>query len=250
MQADNGQTYADGLALILSNLAMLPAIIVSFYYSLLPEAFVLIVLLFVSSIYHLCQSGFLCIYSFTSLQVADHFYVYSILIWITLYFVGLNLQCKFIIFFVIQAALLPAVMIYLHSWILTGVVIAVLVVVALVVLGFFIKDFPVIDWLDIIIVFILLGGGFSLHYVSGDPGSPNYPAGHSMWHILSMLAIFFIIECKEGNSMVSRLVDGTRKYINDFMKEKRIIKFRKKHKKPYKFSNSMDSLIKRVISEV
>lgn len=220
---------------------------VSFYYQLFPEAFVLLVLMFVSSVYHICQSGFMCFYSFFALQVADHFYVYSTLIWITLYFIGVNLQIRFIFFFVIQAALLPAVMIYMHSWILTGVLVASLVVLALVVLGFFVKNFPVVDWFDIMVVFLLLGGGFGLHVYAGDPGTSKYATSHSMWHVLSMLSIFFVIEAKAGNSMVTRAVDGLRRYIRSLTRTKKSKK--KTHGKNYKYeySSSMDRVIKEMI---
>lgn len=189
----------------------------------------------------------MCFYSFFALQVADHFYVYSTLIWITLYFIGVNLQIRFIFFFVIQAALLPAVMIYMHSWILTGVLVASLVVLALVVLGFFVKNFPVVDWFDIMVVFLLLGGGFGLHVYAGDPGTSKYATSHSMWHVLSMLSIFFVIEAKAGNSMVTRAVDGLRRYIRSLTRTKKSKK--KTHGKNYKYeySSSMDRVIKEMI---
>jgi hypothetical protein len=229
---------------VLSNLALLPAVAVSFYYQLFAEAIVLIVLLFVSSVYHLCQSGFVCFYSFAALQISDHFYVYSTLVWITLYFVGVNLQIRFIFFFIIQAALLPAVIVYMHSWILAGVLIASLVIIALVILGFFVKDFPSIDLLDIFVVFLLLGGGFSLHVYAGDPGTSKYATSHSIWHVLSMLSIFFVIEAKVGNSMVSRAIDGLRNYIKGLTITK---KKKTRFGKSYKYTNSLERLIKEMV---
>ncbi len=77
-----------GICLVVSNIALLPAIIYAKQKSLVPEFSILAIVFFVSSFYHLCQAGFVCILGidFTTLRLADHFFVYSALVWIVLYF--------------------------------------------------------------------------------------------------------------------------------------------------------------------
>jgi len=227
MQTQSQQSLADGLALVLSNLALLPAIVVSLLNNLFPEAIVLSVLLFTSSFYHICQSGFACLYPFDALQIADHFYVYTVVVWITLFFIGLKLRFRFIIAFIIQAALFPAVIVYLHSWAVAGILIGSLVVVVILILSLTMSDFPKIDWLDLTTVILLIGGGFGLHVYAGDPGSPNYAVSHSIWHILSMIAVFFIIEMKIGDSLVARTI----LYVRERWKRRRKSKTNKLRKK-------------------
>lgn len=77
-----------GICLVVSNIALLPAIFYAKYLSLVPEFSILAIVFFVSSFYHLCQAGFVCILGidFTTFRLADHFFVYSALVWIVLYF--------------------------------------------------------------------------------------------------------------------------------------------------------------------
>jgi hypothetical protein len=221
------QSYSDGIALILTNLALIPAIVLAIVYRLFPEVVVMTVLMFTSSMYHICQSGFYCIYLFDSLQVSDHFYVYSTLIWMTFWFVGLKLKFRFILFFIIQSALLPAIISYLHSWLLTGILIAALVVIVLLILSISFENFPKLDWLDVLVVIGLLGGGFYLHVYAGEPGSQTYPVAHSIWHVLSMISLFFVIEIKEGSSFVAKAIRRFRRNVrklyenNGFYKHKK-----------------------------
>jgi hypothetical protein len=195
-----------GFALIVSNIGLLPVIGLCIHYGLIPEAGIYTVVCFISSLYHLCQADFLCVYSFRSLQTSDHFFVFGLLVWTTLYFIGLNLKVKFIIFIVIQSLLLPAVIQYLESWWIGGVLLVFLLLLTISVLSQVTDKIRAPDFLDLSIASVLIGGGFYLHLYAGEPGAENYWWAHALWHLLGMFSLFFIIQMKNGNGTLHNIL--------------------------------------------
>lgn len=196
----------EGLFLVTSNLALLPAIIYSLKRKLYPEAALFISLALVSTAYHYCQSGVVCVFSFKALQTTDHFFVYSAMIWLVLYFVDLKLVPKYMIFILLQMGLLPSIIDYINEgWILSAVVISVIVIIGGFIIIAILRGFPKCDILDLFTAVLLIGGGFFFHVYAGSPGDKNYAWSHAIWHIMSMLAIFFILEVKDGISFWEKL---------------------------------------------
>ena len=69
----------EGIFLVGTNIALLPAIGYAIYLNLVPEIAILSVVFVVSVVYHLCQVGFICILNieFSTFQFADQYFVYS-----------------------------------------------------------------------------------------------------------------------------------------------------------------------------
>lgn len=196
----------EGVSLIVSNIGLIPAIAVSILYGLYAEAAVFIVVCFTSTVYHICQAGFYCVYSFKTMQTSDHFFVFGLLVWTALFFIGLRLQTRFVIFIFVQSLLLPAVMQYLESWWIGGILLAFLLLVSLSMLSYFTKLIPKLDLLDVFITIILIGGGFFFHIYAGEPGDKRYWWAHSIWHVLGMLSVYFIIEMKAGKGRLNEFL--------------------------------------------
>lgn len=201
----------EGLFLVCSNLALVPAIVVAFNRQLIPETTILICMILVSSIYHFCQAGFVCIWNFQTLQIWDHFTVYTTLMWMVLYFLGITTKQKVTFFMTYITLLIPLVLIYMHSWYLSIALLCGIGFISLVVMIFYLKGFPKCDWFDLFTAAVLIIGGFFFFIYSGDPGSRNYWWGHSLWHICAMFAIFFVIEIRDGTSWITELFGRKRK---------------------------------------
>ncbi len=195
----------DALFLILSNLALLFAIGFSIKRQLLPETTILGILMSVSITYHFCQTGISCLFPLDTLREMDHFFVYSTLIWIVLYFIEPPWPIRISVFFLAQVFIFPFLLTFLETNWVAGVLIGVIVVGALFLLFIVVQRIPNIDWLDLLIAAILLGVGFALHITAGDPEGSNYSVPHSIWHILSMLAIYFVLEIKDGTNWLAKV---------------------------------------------
>jgi hypothetical protein len=195
-----------GVALVISNVGLVPGISISLYYGLFPEAAIYSVVCFISTMYHLCQANFYCFYSFRTLQTSDHFFVFGLLVWTVLYFINLDISTRSIVFIVIQSLLLPAVIQYLESWWIGGILLAFMLIFTLVTLSMFTKRIPNLDLFDIIVILLLIGGGFFFHIYGGEPGSTKYWWAHSIWHFLGMLAVYFVIEMKDGKGTLNRIL--------------------------------------------
>lgn len=206
----------EGLLLVGSNLALLPAIFYSHHLGLIPESAILSTVLVISTVYHLCQTGFLCILDigFTTFQLEDHFWVYGALVWMILYVVGLDLPYRFTIFIWVQALLFPLILEFMEQWWFSGFAIGFLVLIAILLLSLVVKGIPRFNIFSMLAAVILIGTGFAFHIAGGDPTPPSSENGetnhkyawlHSAWHIFVMLAAYYIIDLKHGNSFVARL---------------------------------------------
>lgn len=197
-----------GLALVLSNLALVPAILHSIWMFYMTEAFVLSVLMFVSSFYHCCQTDFFCLTSLTSLRVCDHFFVYTTLIWVTMFFLEMHLTVRLIVLILIQPFLLPVLIDDIGSWWIAIGLVITLTIFSIIYMVVVLERFPKFDILDLISAAILIGVGLFFHIWSGDPGSSRYTWAHSIWHLFVMLGIFFVLELKDGKDYYIKLFES------------------------------------------
>jgi len=195
-------TTSEGLYLVLSNIAIVAAIWLCFYHRRYPEATVAFVVFAISSTYHLCQSGFYCVADLEVLRRADHFFVYSLIIWYTLYWLELPLDIRFSTFFLLTAFLYPTSAENLSSNVFTGIAIGVIAFVAFIYIIFINMKIPRITLIETIIIVALAGTGIGLDAYAGDVTDNNYPYAHGTWHILTMLALFFFISMKENSDII------------------------------------------------
>lgn len=202
------QSAVAGLGLVLSNLALAPAIMYSAYKEYIPEMVILIALFIASTTYHMCQADFGCVYTMTALQTTDHFFVYSTLVWITFFFLRLPLIARFSLLVVVQLFLLPALVDFLDNWWIAFALVMYLVVIGVTSI-LIRKKFPTTNWIDLYFAVLFIGVGFFLHVYAGDPGSEGYGTLHTVWHILAMLAVFFVLLLHEPRSFIELYIEKT-----------------------------------------
>lgn len=200
MMMDSTQV-AEGIYLIVSNAALIPAITLALYYYLYAEAVVLGVLLYSSSVYHLCQAQFYCIFPLQVLQESDHYFVYSTLLWISLYFAGLNLTERFCIYYFFQAFLYPTILRFMKDTVFIIVIIVIIIGITIFAIIFIVQRFPKFSFWEYFITAALIGSGLALHIYAKEPENSTYPIAHATWHVLIMLAIIFIIQIREGKNL-------------------------------------------------
>ena len=209
------RTIIECLALVLSNLALVPAIYLAFKYRLLPEANLMLVVFVGSILYHLCQVNFVCVLEleFKTLQLMDNFFVYSLLTWIILWFIGLKLEERFIVFVWFQLFQLPLILDFVNTWWLASLFIIFLVFVTVFLVLLVLKQMPQFHRGVFFFGLLLVLVGFGFHIIGGEPSQPkntvtpeveHYAIYHSIWHIFSMLGIYFAIDLKQGKSWLAK----------------------------------------------
>ncbi len=214
-------TVLEGVALVASNLALVPAVYYAVRWHLIPEVAVLAVVLAVSTFYHLCQAGFVCALGigFRTFQLADHFFVYGGLLWVVLFFLGLRLRFRFSILIVAQAFAFPLLVEFSHRWWFSLLVIAVVTVVALLLIAFSAADVRDFSAANFVAAAVLVLAGFALHLLAGDPPEPDgdrsnaarYAWLHSLWHVLAMLAVYYALDLRRKVGWLARAVEGARR---------------------------------------
>ncbi len=219
----SGLSVIQGILLVSSNAALIPAIAYATRWGLLPEAAILSVVLVVSSLYHMCQAEFVCVLgiSLFTFQLQDHFWVYSSIIWIALYFVGLDVRVRFAVFVWVQTLIFPLVLEFIKMWWFGGLVIGIVIVIVVILLTLVVRGIPRFNVVDMIAAVVLVAVGFALHLLGGDPievvvdevtgertvtGDDDYPVYHTLWHVFVMVSIYYILDLRFGYSLLSRSV--------------------------------------------
>lgn len=207
----------DAVLLVGSNIALLPAIVYAYSLGLAPELSVLAAVFVVSSVYHLCQTDVVCLLGvhFSVFQHQDHFFVYGALVWIVLYLIGLRLPQRFAVFVWIQALLFPLILEFMSAWWFSGLVVGIVVLSAVLLVAIVTRSIPRYNLFSLVAAVVLTAAGFALHLVGGDPSPPSETGGsankkytifHSLWHVLVMLAIYYVIDLRHGHSLLVRLL--------------------------------------------
>lgn len=199
-----------GLAifLVFSNVAILPAVIYAHILHLIAETALLVAVFAASTAFHMCQVEWFCFgVELRELQIVDHFMVYTALVWFSLYFCGVAERPRTGITVVLFPVLLVVIIHFLGSMMDGAIVVAITVAFAFAALtyAFFVYGGIPIEWSAFVVATSLLGMGVFLHIFGGDYGDDNifYPIAHSVWHILSMLSLFWIlgIPYRDRNSL-------------------------------------------------
>ncbi len=137
------------LALVLSHVALFPAILYSYWRRLFVETALLIAVLVASTAFHVCQVGWFCFgLDLHALQLSDHFMVYTALLWFALYFAGAAERARTAITIAAMAIVLPVIATFIGSWMSGAIIVAMVLVLATLVLvgGYFAHGGPPIAW--------------------------------------------------------------------------------------------------------
>ena len=202
-------TVTGGFFLVITNFILLFAIFYLLRIGHWGTAGVLTTLMFASTAYHSCRAGFVCFMRFRDAQLLDHLSVYAALLWVTSKCVVKNewfseatrrtypdlvLRARVAIFFLM---FLPVQGFVLNNpesaW--TNVfgfgVPIILIVISSLWTGAPIFYQPLYGWIGLTLFAI------SVIFYSLCP-MKWYDTAHSIWHVLSMLAIPFIsVACDE-----------------------------------------------------
>lgn len=191
-------TFVAAAALVLSHLAALPALIFLGVKDQFVDAVVLGTAVAISTLYHLCQVGWVCFgLDVHSLQIADHFMVFFALVWFLLYAAGATERIRTAVTVAVMGVSLPIIISKLDTWIASGVVVG-LGVLAFVITFFayaFKRGYYRVEWTMFVLALALIGSGVVLHIYAGDFGPDNntYPVAHTVWHVLAFVSLYYIV---------------------------------------------------------
>ena len=191
-------TVGLAIALVLSNLAIVPAIWLAYRKMLYVETTILLVVMAASTVFHVCQVGWFCFgVEPHALQITDHFAVYTALIWFSLYWVGAAERTRTALTIATMILALPVIITFIGTLVSGAFVIALAIVITLSALACIVSANGglVINCGAFAATVILLGLGVVLHVVGGDFGGDNwkYPIAHTLWHVFAMVALFFVV---------------------------------------------------------
>ena len=184
--------------LVLSNVAIVPAILYAHIRHLIPEMALLTAVLAASTAFHMCQVEWFCFgVELRELQIVDHFMVYTALVWFSLYFAGVAERPRTGITIGVAPVMLVAIVHFIGTLMDGAIIVALVLVLTVLALtyAFYARGGPPVAWGALVVSMGLLAAGVFLHVFGGDFGPSNvkYPVAHSIWHILSMLALYYVI---------------------------------------------------------
>ncbi len=190
-----------GVLLVLSNLVLVPAIILALYFRDLVTATILFLMFIVSTLYHICEANWYCMVSFFGHQTADHVMVYTLLFWV--FIVGTTRYRN------VQFSML---LINIASLVVFAVVTTQTFYFGILYVAFFIA-WVIVSWAGfgmppkpydiglIVIAVVLASSGFGLHLAGDDPGDSNYWWAHTLWHLFAMVAVIVLLVAIYGENM-------------------------------------------------
>jgi len=197
-------SFVGGLALVLTNLILVFPVVHLAWLLRFDYAAALLTTMLASIAYHGCRAGFFCEYRFRDHQITDHIFVFLTLIYVAsrlavrrsffprnvrLEYPEILLTARVAFFF---AIVLPTVMANMYN---PESPLAALfgfgVPIAVVILGACVSG----ERLFYDVKFGLIGSGLFLVSVAFYACAPHswYQWSHSIWHLLSMLSVYFII---------------------------------------------------------
>lgn len=203
----SGLLFGD-YGLILSHFFAIPSVVLAFKRKLYPEATLIVAVVYVSLVYHACQTNWICQpFTFHVLQRCDHLMVYSLLTWLVLFFAETDLKYRFPVFIAIDAVMLPFIIEYSDTWWV------ILIVIALDILGFlfcavFLASRSLsCNWKELIILVILVAVGLFFQLWGGSPGTLRYAWTHTLWHVLIFSSLYVFLRLKERRWWGARIKD-------------------------------------------
>lgn len=192
------------IALVASNAPLLLAVAYCVVYGLIPEAAVTTATFLASSMYHLCQTTDVCVFSLYTHVISDHIFVFTLVVWMFLFLLRMRLDVHAALFVLGLLFIVPVMIQYMNAWWVTPVV-ALVLLVAYVATWALRGRWPAYDWLDMAIGVTLMAAGCGFFFAAGPPDGANYVWAHSIWHALVMLGLYFALEMTDGESLTAKL---------------------------------------------
>jgi len=184
---------AGGLFLVLSNLFLAPAVYESFYLHEDASAIVYFNNIVVSSLYHSCRAGLFCAVSYLDHRKLDYLFVFFAVLWTLTTGLGrshaISMRVRMLVFCVF---FLPVNILIIgdQHGVVVQIVGGVLPAAVMIVLAHNkgVRLFRRLPWAIVAFVLGAISGVFmyALDY-------KTYEWSHSVWHILSMLAVVCLI---------------------------------------------------------
>lgn len=193
-------TLWGGFMLVVTNFILAPSIYLFIRWNRFDVAGVLFLMCIISSAYHICRAGFECQMKYRNSQVADHLCVYISLLWIVSYGIvrkewfPIHVSSEYIlriqagIFFMMFIPILGLVLENPESiWVqVFGFVMpAVIVIVSAAITGTRLFYRRLYGWIGV----VLFSAGAVFYAMCPVQ---YYDWAHSLWHVLSMLAVPFV----------------------------------------------------------
>lgn len=195
----------EGIFLVLSNLFLLPAIILCYKNGRTAEFAFLWCMMKVSFFYHMCQAEFYCIfYNRDTFQLLDHFMVYSTFFWLALYLTKVELKRRIAAYIYFVVAVFPALLLYVHTYWFPFLIIGYGIAAEVFFISFVKGEIRKVYGVNIIIIFFCLMLGVILYMVGDEPEGHLYAWTHIVWHATSMIAIYFVIDINDGKNKITR----------------------------------------------
>lgn len=201
-------SLATQYGLVLSNAAAFAPLMYAWRRRRLPEATLVLAALVASTMFHMCQEGWTCFgMPLQALQIADHFFVYTVVAWFGMYALSIPLRARITVAFVAQAFMLPLIVSFLHKEWVGAAIVAFSFAVTLVVFAIIVRarGMPYLTVSSLVIAVITVAAGMVLHVLGGDFGEANganYPLYHTVWHVLAFLALLFVLDVPYPDSFV------------------------------------------------
>jgi len=193
IQEQLNSNLAGAIFLVISNLAIVPSILLSFYLHEEDSAIAYFNVFVASVLYHSCRSDFNCVVPYVDHRKLDYLFVYFAVLWTLTTGLGkshiIPYRIRLVVFnlFFLPVAIL-VVGNYEGHWVqLVGGLFPALVMIA-VANHYGVHLFRRIWWA---VAALAVGAAAGL-FMFVMPYS-TYEWSHSVWHILSMTALFFLI---------------------------------------------------------
>lgn len=188
-----------GLILVLSNLFILPALWIATRMGYAMDSLIVATVFTSSTLYHACDAEWFCLVPLTQHRIQDHYTSNALVAWILLCIVGVRFTERCSIFFVIMATyvLFASDPKRLDPpFFLVGTIVFFALYIAARALGF--RRYPPrLDPADMTVAILLLLASYVFFVAGGDPENGlRYVIMHSLWHAVSMPAVYFVIESR------------------------------------------------------
>ena len=209
----NGNVYA-GLALVLSNVALLPAIWEGARQRDVSTGIALLRTFVVSILYHMCQAGFFCLMRYELHRIADYLFVYDAIVWIitSMPFRSLrsahDAQLHVLFYFLLGTPVLICILAEASFATLPLIGIGLpFVITALYAHSDgrrFLRRHHGVVWFVVAVLSFLIAGA-CMFFVP----ERFYGIGHSLWHVFSMLGTLFLLYSRPDQPDEPYLVESS-----------------------------------------
>lgn len=196
-----------GVALVFSNIALIPAIFLSTRQGYFVVGFLLLRTFVASILYHACQSGFVCLMEYEMHVRSDYFAVYDGIIFVitALPFRPLQdaeeAQSHFLLYVILFTPLVYFILAGTPFYLLP--IFGIFIPFAIVLIYGYVRGVRLFRqktgwWLALVAAVAFAIGGALMFFVPDT----YYFTAHSLWHVFSMIGAFFLILSRSCSRLV------------------------------------------------